>query len=52
MKYLFTVIAAALPGIGGFHLAEYLNWKRWQERLLILIAAIFAAARICAGTWL
>jgi hypothetical protein len=52
MKYLFTVIAAVLLGIGGFHLAEYLSWKRWQERLLIFIAATLAAARICAGAWM
>ena len=52
MKYVITVIAAVLLGSGAFHLAEYLSWRRWHERVLIWIAASVAAARICAAAWL
>jgi len=52
MKYLLTLITAASLGSASFTLAERLNWRRWQERLLILLAAALAAARLCAGAWL
>jgi hypothetical protein len=52
MKYLLTVIAAVFFGTASFNLVELFNFRRWQERLLIFLAATLAAARMCAGAWM
>ncbi len=52
MKYILTTVIAASFGTASFRLAELLNWRRWQEWLLIFTAGTLAAARLCAGAWM
>jgi len=52
MKYLVTLITAASFGSASFNLAEWLNLRRREERLVIFLAATVAAARLCADAWL